>query len=199
MQRITHRSTVFFLIQIFSRAFLALLILPSLLAAEPWYVGIGLDVLSWSGEGVLDSETYEPLDSGLGATLLVGYRFNSYLSLEAIGYQSGSVYLRESDSDYLAHSILGLGPRLSLLDVNKHKWTPWFSYYGTYQFVERWRPSSCCNDNSIPIHTMMDGTGSSQAMGLDIKIAENTVLQFAYRESSVWADWDDPDIRDARD
>lgn len=197
MKRLTKRSTVLFLTRVLSRTVLGVLILPSLLAADPWYAGIGLDVMSWSGESILDSQTYESLDSSVGATLFVGYRFNGYLSLELFGYQSKSAYLKESDSDYLGHSMLGLGPRLNLLNVRKHSWTPWFSYYGTYQFVERYRPPSCCNENLKSIHTMMEGTGSSMAMGLDIKIAKNTVLQFAVRESSVWADWDDPATSDA--
>ena len=196
MKRKTHRSAVLFLIETLSRVVLAVLILPSLVAADPWYLGVGLDALTWSEEGILDSETYESLDSGVGATLFVGYRFNGYLSLELFGYKSNAIYLKESDTDYLEHYMFGLGPKLNLLNVRDKNWTPWFSYYGTYHFIERYRPSSCCDEASKPIHTMMDGTGDSLSMGLDITVAKNIVLQFAVRESNVWANWDDPGMGD---
>lgn len=197
MKRMNHRSLFQILTRTISIAILTVLLLPVLAIADQWYAGIGLDSFTWSQEGALDSETYESLDSTVGATLLVGYRFNGYLSLELFGYQSNSGYLKESDTDYLEHSMIGLGPRVNVLNFQDHNWTPWLSYYGTYQSIDRMRPSSCCDEGSIPIHTVMEGTGSSMAMGIDIKVAKNVVLQLAVRESSVWAGWDDPDMGDA--
>ncbi len=196
MKRINHRSSIQTLRRTLSIAVLTMLFLPVLAIADPWYLGIGLDVMTWSEEGALDSQTYDSLDSTVGATLFVGYRFNGYLSLELFGYQSNSVYLKDSDTDYLEHSMIGLGPRLNLLNIREYNWTPWFSYYGTYHSIDRMRPSSCCDESPKSIHTVMDGMGSSMAMGLDIKVTKDVVLQFAFRESSVWAGWNDSDMDD---
>ena len=140
-------------------------------------------------------QTYEDLNSDAGMAFLLGCRLNGYLSLELFGYQSSSVYLKESDTDYLGHSLIGLGPRINIQDIRRHSWTPWFAFYATYQSIDRYR-NYCCGESPEPIYTLMDGMGHSRAFGVDIKIAKNTLLQVAVRDSSVWAGWDDPDMDD---
>ena len=172
-----------------------LIFLPSLLAADAWYTGLALDALTWSEEGSLEDTTYDGLGDGLGGALLVGYRFNGYIALEAYGYQSRPAYLKDSDTDYLRHTMVGLGPRVNILNLRRNRWTPWFAGYMTYQAIHRFR-ETCCDEMPVPIHSVMEGTGRAYAVGLDIAVAENSVLQAAVRRSLVWAGWDDPGMED---
>ena len=168
---------------------------PGLVVAADWYAGVGHDSLTWSQEGVLNNATYADVDQGIGLTYLLGYQFNGYISFELFGYQSNPAYLKQSDSDYLEHFMVGFGPRINLLNFSRSSWTPWVSWYATYQSIDRYR-EKCCDEYPTPIHTLMDGMGNSRAFGLDIKLAENTFLQLGVRDSSVWAGWSDPNLDD---
>lgn len=180
---------------VFSSVFLTLL-MPSLLAADSFYGGVGLDFMEWSEEGTLDDATHGTLDAAPGAALLVGYRLSGFLSMEIFAYSSSYVYLKDSDTDYLDHFMIGVGPRVNILDARRFGWTPWFSWYATYHSIDRNRPAACCDENPEHIRTVMKGTGKTSAMGLDINVAPNFVLQLAVRESSVRANWDDPGFAD---
>lgn len=144
---------------------IAVMLAPSSHATATWYGGGGVVF------GSIDSEETTFADGTEGSSFILngGLRFNPLLSMDLV--LSGQL-----TSD-LFYSILSLGPRIDFMDLKEKKVAPWAALYLSHHSLD-WE------DTGLG----MDGLGISAAVGLDLAIRPNGIIQWAVRHHEFEAD-----------